>query len=196
MICRCAPALIQVGFFETAATLVVQARAHNIKVKDEVKWVANDLKKKVDRIRALLDVTKEHVVAPAMQWAQSSEWLLLDVKFAHRLDAPGCVDARFLKVNITESSLTLSASCLISEEQVKFQLSFDFFAPVDSEKSGYKHSAGHVTINVRKKEQAQWKLPMKGKKPNNLKVWYEMSEKTQGEMEKFLEEKKKKTTDL
>ena len=177
---------MKVGFFETAAAVVAQAKKQKIKLKDEIKWSAAEYKKKLERISKVLEVTKEQTASPAFQWAQSSEWLLLDVKFTHRFDAPGCLDVRSLRVNITESRFSLSATCLMSGEQIKYSLEFDFFQSVFSDKSGYKNtSSGRITVNIRKKEKGDWKLPMKGKKPQNLQTWFEMSEKTQGEMDKF-----------
>lgn len=186
------------GYFETVAELVAKAKSQGVKVKDEIKWSATEYKKKLEKISKVLNVKKEQTASPAFQWAQSSEWLLLDVKFAHRFDAPGCLDIRSLQVNITDTHLSLSAICLMSGEQIKYVLEFAFFKPALSDKSGYKNtSAGRVTVNIRKKEKGEWTIPMSGKKPQNMQVWFEMREKTQGELERFLEEeKKKKKSDL
>lgn len=181
---ECAVGLIRKGYVETAAKLVARAKEGKVRVKDEVKWAAEELRKQLERVEAIVEDKKEQNAVPAAQWAQSSEWLVLDVKFAHRFDAPGCLDIRSLQVNITETHLRLSAHCLMSGEKIKYVLDFDLFAPADTEKSGYKHtSVGRVNVHIRKKTKAEWKLPMQGKKPANLQVWIEMQEKAQEDLD-------------
>lgn len=189
---ECVLALLQQGYTETAAKLVTRAKERKVKIRDEVKWAAEELKKQVERVEAIVQDSKEQVAVPAAQWAQSSDKLIMDVKFAHRFDAPGCLDLRSLNVTITETHLHLSTHCLISGEKIKYVLDFDLFDSADTEKSGYKQtSAGHVTIHITKKTKMAWKLPMKGKKPNNLQIWLEMQEKAQADLDSLSEKPSK-----
>lgn len=188
----CAIGLMRKGYLETAAKLVTRAKEGKIRLKDEVKWAAEELKKQLERVETIVEDKKEQIAVPAAQWAQSSDQIIMDVKFAHRFDAPGCLDIRSLQVNITETHLRLSAHCLISGEKVKYVLDFDLFAPADTEKSGYKHtSMGRVNIHIRKKTKALWKLPMQGKKPANLQVWLEMQERAQADLDSLEETSRK-----
>ena len=112
--------------------------------------------------------------------------VFLDVKFSHRLDSPGCLEVKDPKVAITENSLTFSGNCARSTQRIKLMLDIEFFAEIDVEESSYSFtSVGRLNANLKKKEDAVWNKPVKGKKPQNVHTWWEMKEKYQKLMNAF-----------
>ena len=113
----------------------------------------------------------------------------LDVKFSHRLDAPGCLEVKNAAVSITENKVTFSGSCARSTQRIKLELELELFEEIDAENSDYSFtSVGRLNVNLKKKEIAAWPKPMKGKKPNNVHTWWEMKEKYQGVMNAYVGE--------
>jgi hypothetical protein len=164
-----------------------------------------DTKKKIEKVLQALEGngSKLQTIAPAFQWAQSPETVFLDIKFSHRFDSPGCLELTDTKVNITETHLKLSALCVYSSHRMKYNLDLELYAAVDPEASSYSFaSKGRCSVTLTKNETAAWSLPMKGKKPANLQIWWEMKERFKKEMNKLTgevdedEEREKKKSGL
>ena len=150
-------------------------------IDSSIKSKAVALKRKLEKlINALDNSASVQVVAPAYQWAQSPEMVYLDVKFSHRLDAPGCLEVKTPAVSISEHKITFTGSCARSTQRIKLELDLELYAEIDVEGSDYSFtSVGRLNVNLKKKEIAAWPKPMKGKKPNNVHTWWEMKEKYQ-----------------
>lgn len=145
------------------------------------------LKRKLEKlISALENSVNVQVVAPALQWAQSPTMLFLDIKFSHRLDAPGCLEVKDPLVTITENKLTFTGTCARSTQRIRLDLDLEFYLPVVVEESEYSFtSVGRLNVNLKKNEENAWPKPMKGKKPTNVHTWWEMKEKYQKLMNAF-----------
>ena len=160
--------------------------------KAALRHLAIEEKKRADRFIATLDAANRIQtyaplsVVPAMQWAQSPEKIFIDIKFAHRLDAPGCIEIRTDKIEFEKTHLKISAMCTMSSHQMRYVVDFDLYDEIDPEMSSYtKSSLGRMAVTLEKKTKAYWKLPMKGKKPGNMQVWWEMRARYKKDMKSY-----------
>lgn len=130
---------------------------------------------------------KMNTMTPAMQWAQSPNTTYIEIKYSHRLDSPGCSVINDLKVDISSNHFYFSGNCMRSNQKVRFLLEFDTFATVDPELSSYQDgNNGKLQVQLRKMNDTEvWELPLKGKKPANLHIWWEMKEKFKKDMNKL-----------
>jgi hypothetical protein len=78
---------------------------------------------------------------------------VIQVKYAHRIDAPGCLEVLGNEVvNITNSSLHLNSQCVLTGTPVTFLLDFDFHWEIDVENSIWRQeSVGRLFFNITKK---------------------------------------------
>lgn len=189
---ECLARLIDANKWESAIALSSHYADKNIPLSESLKTKAVESKKKVEKLLQALDhnAAKVQVVSPAFQWAQAPDKLFLDIKFSHRFDSPGCLELADRYVNITDTHLRVGALCTYSSHRMKYQLDVEFFAPVNASNSTYSFaSKGRCSVVLPKNETAAWSLPMKGKKPPNLQIWWEMKERYQKAMNKLTGEK-------
>jgi hypothetical protein len=73
----------------------------------EEKEINNDVK-------TLDSKAKVSRVVPAYQWAQSFDRVFIDVKFAHRLDSPRCVEVTNESITLEEDRLKFTGLCTLS----------------------------------------------------------------------------------
>lgn len=159
----------------------------DVSYSSELKSELDSKKKQIDKlIQKASAWGKSTTIPAAFQWAQSPNTTYLDIKFSHRIDAPGCSSVDNLKVNIEAFSFYFSGSCLRSNQKVRFLIEFETWAEVDVKKSSFHPgNSGRVSVELVKKKVQAWDLPMKGKKPQNLQIWWEIKEKFKKEMNRL-----------
>lgn len=124
------------------------------------------------------------LVSPAFQWAQSPNKVYLNIKFSHRLEAPGCNSIKDSIVNITETKVFFLGFCEKSSQNIKFLLDLDLFKKIVVNESSFSFgSVGKLNFELSKKRGDIWDLPVKGKKPKNMHIWWEMKNKFAKEMD-------------
>jgi len=90
------------------------------------------------------------------------------------------------KVTFEEHRLIFTGLCIQSGHKIQYLLDFETFDAINSSASSYSlASVGRLSINLEKKQEGVWPSPMKGKKPNNLQVWWEMKERYSKEMQRL-----------
>jgi len=189
---ECLLRLMEANKWEAASALSSHCAEKSIPLADSLKDKAVEAKKKIEKLLQALDHNgaKVQTVSPAFQWAQAPDRLFLEVKFSHRFDSPGCQELTDRYVNITETQLHIGALCTYSSHLMKYQLDFDFFAPVNVSTSTHSFaSKGRISVTLTKNQTAAWNLPMRGKKPSNLQIWWEMKGRHQKAMNKLTGEK-------
>jgi hypothetical protein len=174
----CAVQALNKHWFGTALEIVNAAVHSGEQPSAELKDLARRKKKEVEKMIAKISTnTKSHVINPAFQWAQSPKEVFFDIKFSHRLDAPGCSSLRDEKVEISENWFRFTGKCVKSSQKYELLLEFEFFEKVLPEESSYSFTAGgRLKVDVKKAVKAAWDLPMKGKKPHNMQIWWEIKE--------------------
>ena len=192
---ECIAQLVRRDMWDMSLLLLDKAREHKVKLSGILKKEIDDMKRHLDKIVGAFEHNAaRQVVSPAVKWAQSPEVLFLDVKYAHRFDAPGCMEVENRTVTIEPTLFKVEADCEQSGQLIHIQLEMDLFAEVDPDMSFYSDSSGgKLSVNLMKKEKGVWELPIKGIiKPTNLLVWWEMKEKYAQEMKAFEEEQRAK----
>ena len=186
----CVARLIDHGAWEVAELVSNRTLLDSPKLIAETKKRALDQRRLIDRfLRALeFDSNLIYSNAPALQWAQSPDKLFLEIQWAHRFNSPGCLEVADRKVTITEARLELSGVCAQGSNLEKYNLAFDFFAPVDADASSQSFvTKGRGVLTLQKKQRAVWKQPMKGPAPPHMKVWTDLRDRYAKEIAKFTE---------
>jgi len=134
------------------------------------------------------------LIVPALQWAQSTEHIFLNVKFAHKLDAPATLNVETSIVNVTSNRLVLEAS----DGRKNFILDLAFLreiVPEDASTSWQMASVGRMTFTLRKADApSRWKGLLSGPKhKGQMQLWFEIAEKYSRELDR-LEEKEEKSS--
>ena len=183
---KCILYALENNWLEAAFQLVLTTVYNDQELSAELKNRLKNQKKGYEKFKVLETGTKYQIVAPAFQWAQSPGSVFLDIKPSHRLDAPGCSFIRDTIVNITENNFHFSGKCIRSNTKLKLLLEFELFLAVKPEECTYSFTpAGRLQVTLKKQRGDIWKLPVKGKKPGNLHIWWEMKEKHSEEMDKI-----------
>ena len=128
-------------------------------------------------------------VFPASKWAQSMDEVFIEVKFAHRHDSPGCLEMKNLKVELKERSVRLVGYCVLGDVPIKMDFDIKLWNKINvKESKHFESSVGRYQFNlVKKKKDSYWKKLMDEKMsiPPNMRVWFEMKEKYQEQLEKY-----------
>ena len=127
---------------------------------------------------------KQNVIAPAFQWAQSLENVFISVKFAYRIDGPGCLDIFDETVEITSKSINMTAFCRIDKQVNKYELYLPLFGEVDIDNSTFEiASVGRLYINLDKIKTERWRrlLSTTDKLPN-MSLWWDQHEKYEDDL--------------
>lgn len=159
------------------------ANAMRIDVRSVFDMESRTIAKEIKEIKAAIESTLPvSTISPAFQWAQSPTEIFLNVKFAHKLDAPATLNVEAETVNITDTHLVLKAT----DGRKIFNLNVEFLRKViPAESSWSMASVGRMTITLKKQTGPDnWPRLTKGKKkPNNIHFWWELHEKHAKELE-------------
>jgi hypothetical protein len=179
--------MIDQDWWEAANALVIKAVLKGQEISEDVRKKAADRKRLVEVfIKTLDSKAKVSRVTPAYQWAQSPDKLFVDVKFAHRLDAPGCSEIRDESITLEEDRIKFHGFCTQASHKIRFDLDIELHAKIVPDSSSHTMSSvGRLTFTLTKAETAAWPQPSKGKKPSNVHVWWEMKERYQKAMNKL-----------
>ena len=180
------------GYWEAATAIVAKRGDAQLTNKEELQQFALESKKRADKFIQSLESSNRiqtyppPSVIPAMQWAQSPDKIFLDIKFAHRFDAPGCIELKDQKIDFEKDKLKLSGLCTMSSHKMKYVVDFELYDAVNPDACTYSMSSvGRMTMTLEKVTKGYWKLPMKGKKPSNMQIWWEMKGKYKKDMKPY-----------
>lgn len=129
---------------------------------------------------------KAQVVAPAFQWAQNDTCVFLNVKYTVRWNAPGSLDVKDVKVNLTKNTFSFTGTGTHSNNVYQYQLILSFFDYINSARSTWSTSSvGKLTATIRKRWGRKWPrlLDDKKQKIGNMHVWRDMQESADKSME-------------
>jgi hypothetical protein len=123
---------------------------------------------------------KVTVINPAFQWAQSLDHVMLSVKFATRMDSPGCLDTFDPNITISDRRFDLQISCRIDKQIFRYELNLGLFDGIDVETSRFEiGSVGRLYANLTKSNKpSRWRrLLEQTEKIPNMQIWWEIHEK-------------------
>ncbi len=105
---------------------------------------------------------------------------MLSVKFATRMDSPGCLDTFDPNITITKDAFNLSISCRIDKQVYKYELYLELFEDIDLDLSYYElGSVGRLYANLTKANKpSRWRRLLKQtEKIPNMQIWWEIHER-------------------
>lgn len=171
------------GFWKCAKELSNMANAMRIDVRSVFDMESRTIAKEIKEIKSAIESTLPvSTISPAFQWAQSPTEIFINVKFAHKLDAPATLNVEAETVNITDTHLVLKAT----DGRKIFNLNVEFLRKVlPAESTWSMASVGRMTITLKKQTGPDnWPRLTKGKKkPNNIHFWWELHEKHAKDLE-------------
>eukprot|EP00743_Colponemidia_sp_Colp-15_P002779 GILK01003007.1.p1 GENE.GILK01003007.1~~GILK01003007.1.p1 ORF type:complete len:475 (-),score=115.67 GILK01003007.1:123-1466(-) len=185
------------GWWDAAKEMVQSMKTKGRDVSIVVRQTASAIRRQADElVQSLTRKDLLQTVAPAFQWAQSGDYLHINVKFAHRLDSPGALHVTDENITLTNSSLYFSGISVHSNQKRKYELDFDFLHEVDPENSSWSSaSVGRLTFTIKKMDAPSvWsRLTNSKAKVPNMHTWWELKEKYQEELTRIADDKEKET---
>ena len=120
------------------------------------------------------------VITPAFQWAQSTDHIHLNLKFAHIWSAPATLNVEVKHVTIAGTSLLLEAS----DGKKLFKLELEFEGELDKEQSNWSMaSVGRMSFTLRKADApSRWSKVLINKGRGQVSRWSDMAEKHEKEL--------------
>jgi len=139
---------------------------------------------KIGSLKSVIESLKPlPTITPALQWAQSTEHILLNVKFAHIISAPATLNVEAKNVTITERGIFLEAT----DGKKLFRLDLQISRDIDKDTSTYSMaSVGRMTFNLKKKDApSRWRTKGIVKGKGQISTWHDMQESHSKELEKL-----------
>jgi hypothetical protein len=189
----CPTELVKNGMFSSAEYLISNFILPNrINIEQSFRFLTNSLKSKYDGLHKLvLNSGKRITVSPALKWGQSYEEILVYVKFAHRIDSPGCNEVSQRTVSISQNNeLRLEANGILAGTPINFNLTVPLFERVIRDSIEVKNAGvGAVIIEIKKVKHGIWHQLHKQGADNSRftsSVWWDLKgAKFDGAMEAF-----------
>jgi hypothetical protein len=175
---KCTEVLMKKGFFKVGHTFIDEIlEPLGIESGDIIKKVGNQIKKDID-VLAVSSRRSIQETIPVFQWGQSNTSILIQVKFAHRFDSPGCINIRDEVVRIENKNVYLSAYCVQANNPIKFVLNISLFDEIIADKSTWKmESVGRMSMELPKKDEKIWiRLLETTEKMNQMQIWWDLKE--------------------
>ena len=171
------------GWWDVTAKLVKECRARDFKVASPVYKAKSNLNKQLNIITNLLSGPSA-IISPAFQWSQSKDYILIEVKFAHKLDTPATLGVKSKGADLKVTSLTFDAAS--KSKNKRFKLNLKLAREIIPEESEWSMAAvGRATFSLKKKhpETAWTKLLHPSQAvPQNMHTWWAMKEQHENEV--------------
>jgi hypothetical protein len=172
------------GWFLLAESLSLAcAETSNDKLAPLMNEAASSMRSSLTRVLQIAATAKgaKQALEPAFQWAQSASAVFVNVKFAHKLDAPACIDLFDQKHQIEDAKIHVFAAC----KDKTFALELDLFADVNAANSSFAlTSVGRGTFTLNKNVPRRWtRLLRQTGRPKNMHIWFEKQELYDAELD-------------
>lgn len=119
-------------------------------------------------------------IPPAFKWAQSLDSVFLSIKFAHRQDAPSCIDVFDEKITIEEKSFNMTVQCRRDDQIFRYELNLPLWGNISTNDSYFEmQSAGRIYANLTKSDKpSRWRrLLEQEKRLHNMHTWWDLHDK-------------------
>jgi len=151
------------------------------------------MQREISKCKISLYFHKISSITPVFQWIQSHSHLYLQIKFAHRHDAPGCLEVKNERVEFKENGFYFSAFGVQAQQPIHFVLNLTLFKEIIPEQSTWNlESVGRLFVSIAKANNEVWVYPLKNnEKIPGMRLWWEMKDTYKDateEYEKLLEE--------
>jgi hypothetical protein len=148
---KCFRELLDMNFFNTSLSQLDRfEREHLPEILSSIKEGAEVTNQRMqDKIKEIHKKKSYLTVETPVQWAQSLSHVFIEVRYAHRHDAPGCSRSEDEQVSIREDRIEISVFCLETTSKVKYHLTLTLWGLIDVERSSHSYQAvgkQHVTL--------------------------------------------------
>lgn len=186
-------------WLDVSEQLITKSIDQNNDFSFEIKRTINTLKQKLDRLTALLNINKKiDIVKASFQWAQSPEYIFLNIKFSHRWSSPGALKVKDEQVLTEKNRFQFSAlSNDPTSSTKKYVVDLTLLHNIIESETKYSFaSVGKVVVTLKKEKKKIWNRLLLSKEKNpSMHVWWDMKEKHDPDIKKFLKEKEKRKRD-
>ena len=115
---------------------------------------------RINKLREYVTKKKDYIVVETpVQWAQSLSHVFVELRYAHRHDAPGCSNAHDEQIEIQEDYISLSVLCVEVNTKVKYNIKIMLWDKIDVNRSSHEYQAvgrQHFTL-AKKSAPARWR---------------------------------------
>ncbi|CAN0052255.1 unnamed protein product [Ectocarpus sp. 6 AP-2014] len=176
---------MQKSWWQCASAVANALAKYGSEVEDAFQMEQRTITKHLNEIKSALEKGKPmQSISPAFEWAQSGDWVYINAKMSHKLDAPATLNVISEGVEMEERSLKFAAA----RDHKRFSLDLSLHDAIDPEPSTISFgSVGRVTFTLKKaKGGVKWpKLLADGqKKPAvNMHVWWTKQEEHSDELD-------------
>lgn len=179
----CPIELVKSGMFEAAEYLIKEffiPRGENI--ENNFHFQANSMKSKLENLHKLsMQSSKPINMQPAFKWGQSQEQIIMFIKFANRLDSPGCFDISNRQIEVIDDvNFFLKGTGILAGSLVSFGLEFPLFTEVWPSSIKVENAGvGSVTVSFKKRRMGIWPQLWKAEYPKIPKtaIWWDLKGK-------------------
>lgn len=99
------------GFWKCAKDMATLLQGNGVDIRNDIDLESRIIMKEITSIKSAIEsAMPSNIITPAFQWAQSPNDLFLNIKFAHKLDAPATLNVEVENVTLTNATLFLQAS--------------------------------------------------------------------------------------
>jgi len=164
------------GHFKATEKLIDILASLGISLNDQLKLIGNHIKRDIDNIVSTASTKKAvQTLMPVFQWGQNRHNVIMQVKFAHRWDSPGCLDTKNTNVEFTPFGVSLTADCIQSNQPLHFDFNISLLEEIDVAKSSWSLEAvGRLFMNMTKVTGVIWERLLNGTdKLPQMKIWWD-----------------------
>lgn len=165
------------GWWNCSTSIAMHTSKSNIaELLNQFNMEQRSITTKISNLKSVIESLKTlPTIIPALQWAQSPEFILLNIKFAHIISAPATLNVEASNITITNRKLFLEAS----DGKKLFRLDLEFSKDVDKDQSTWSMaSVGRMVFNIKKADApSRWEGKGVCKGKGQIQLWYEMQEK-------------------
>lgn len=186
--------LVKSGNFITLDYFLNELNKRGIKFRDSLNIAINNIQKKLEDLhnKFRFEELEFQKVSPAFQWAQSMTFIYIQIKFTHRHDSPGCLEIKNQSIEIHKNMVYFKGYCVLGDVPIKFELNLELFHEINKEESTWDlSSVGRFQLNLKKTmPQMYWDRLLRdaNDNPKNMKIWFEMREKYEHEIQSYMDE--------
>lgn len=178
--------LLLSGRFDIASQLLARSRGEGVDLSTTLHQVSSRVRAALQKLADEQEKRKEEdaPIAPAFEWAQSVGFLHLNIKFAHRMDAPvtlGCEASppTFSSVGVAGSTEVVGTnavefSAVCNAKRKRFTLRLLLSRNISAEASTWAAaSVGRASLTLRKATDGPWPRLLAGGS-KDPRTWWAM----------------------
>ena len=176
------------GFWKCAKEIILSSQLSGTDRRNVFDMESRLIMKEISGLKSAVESSLPmSSISPAFQWAQSPTEIFINVKFAHKIDAPATLNVEASNVTLKEAQLYLQAS----DGRKNFVLDVEFLNDIiPNESTWTMASVGRMVFTLKKSNgPSKWTRLLKTtKKYPQMHAWWELQEKHRDELDKLDED--------